>query len=121
MNCDEYCANHGCNRGPNCPAGVCPPCNQNCNQGRTCPANTAIIDIEVPYWVVGLAAIVIVGLAAFCSGVIVDHWGGAMITEYDLYAMGMESPTAWHKMKELCEALGFPYPPQAPKKDENQA
>ena len=43
-----------------------------------------------------------------------------MITEYDLYAMGMESPTAWHKMKELCEALGFPYPPQPPKKDEEK-
>ena len=42
-----------------------------------------------------------------------------MITEDDLYAIGMESPHAWHKMRELCAALGLPYPPQPePKKDE---
>lgn len=35
-----------------------------------------------------------------------------MITETDLYAMGMESPTAWEKMEELCKALNIPYPPQ---------
>lgn len=35
-----------------------------------------------------------------------------MITENDLYAMGMESPTAWAKMEELCKALGIQYPPQ---------
>ena len=69
MNCDEYCANHGCNRGPNCPAG----------EKVTLIKNSYPVekndDIETPHWVVGLAAIVIVGLAAFCSGVIVDHWG----------------------------------------------
>jgi len=36
----------------------------------------------------------------------------AMITENDLYAIGMESPTAWLKMEELCKALGIQYPPQ---------
>lgn len=35
-----------------------------------------------------------------------------MITENDLYAIGMESPTAWEKMEELCKALGIQYPPQ---------
>lgn len=35
-----------------------------------------------------------------------------MITEADLYAMGMESPTAWAKMEELCKALGIQFPPQ---------
>jgi hypothetical protein len=39
----------------------------------------------------------------------------AMITEADLYAMGMESPTAWAKMEELCKALGVQYPPQLQK------
>lgn len=34
------------------------------------------------------------------------------ITESDLYAMGMESPTAWQKMPELCAALGFQFPPK---------
>lgn len=34
------------------------------------------------------------------------------LTESDLYAMGMESPTAWHKMKELCALAGVPYPPE---------
>ncbi len=33
------------------------------------------------------------------------------ITESDLYAMGMESPTAWQLMPQLCEALGIEYPP----------
>jgi hypothetical protein len=40
---------------------------------------------------------------------------GRMITENDLYAIGMESPTAWAKMEELCKALGIPYPPQQTK------
>lgn len=35
-----------------------------------------------------------------------------MITEDDLYAIGMESPTAWHKMQELCALAGVPYPPE---------
>lgn len=35
-----------------------------------------------------------------------------MITENDLYAMGMESPTAWHKMQELCALAGVPFPPE---------
>ena len=34
------------------------------------------------------------------------------ITESDLYAMGMESETADHLMRELCERLGMPYPPE---------
>jgi len=34
------------------------------------------------------------------------------MTENDLYAMGMESPTAWAKMEELCKAFNIPYPPQ---------
>jgi hypothetical protein len=38
--------------------------------------------------------------------------GAAMITEDDLYAIGMESPHAWHKMRELCAALGLPFPPR---------
>jgi hypothetical protein len=36
----------------------------------------------------------------------------ACMTENDLYAMGMESPTAWAKMEELCKAFNIPYPPQ---------
>jgi hypothetical protein len=35
-----------------------------------------------------------------------------MITETDLYAMEMESPTAWQKMPELCAALGVKFPPE---------
>jgi hypothetical protein len=35
-----------------------------------------------------------------------------VITESDLYAMAMESPTAWQLMPQLCEALGIEYPPQ---------
>lgn len=34
------------------------------------------------------------------------------ITESDLYAMGQESETADHLMRELCERLGFSYPPE---------
>lgn len=34
------------------------------------------------------------------------------ITEQDLYAIGMESATAWLKMEALCKALNIPYPPQ---------
>lgn len=36
-----------------------------------------------------------------------------MITESDLYYMGQESDVAHDNMKELCLALGKPYPPQA--------
>jgi hypothetical protein len=35
-----------------------------------------------------------------------------VITETDLYALGMESPTAWHLMPELCEKLGIAFPPE---------
>ena len=35
----------------------------------------------------------------------------------DLYSMGMESPTAWQSMPELCAALGQPFPPVAPTPD----
>ena len=38
--------------------------------------------------------------------------GHGMITESDLYAIGMESPTAWHLMRDLCERLGIQYPPE---------
>lgn len=34
------------------------------------------------------------------------------ITESDMYAIGMESETAYRLMQELCEALGVPYPPE---------
>jgi hypothetical protein len=30
-----------------------------------------------------------------------------------LYAIGMESPTAWAHMAELCAELHIPYPPQS--------
>lgn len=36
----------------------------------------------------------------------------SQITESDLYAMGMESETADKLMRELCERLGFYYPPE---------
>ena len=29
-----------------------------------------------------------------------------------LYAVGMESPTAWARMQELCALLNVPYPPE---------
>lgn len=35
-----------------------------------------------------------------------------MITESDLYAIGMESETADKLMRQLCERLGFIYPPE---------
>lgn len=35
-----------------------------------------------------------------------------------LYAVGMESPTGWQHMKELCDACGVPYPPQQIQKGE---
>ncbi len=34
------------------------------------------------------------------------------IESSDLYAIGMESPTAWQLMPQLCEALGIEYPPK---------
>lgn len=34
-----------------------------------------------------------------------------MITSSDLYAMGMESETAYQHMQELCELVGVVYPP----------
>ena len=35
-----------------------------------------------------------------------------MITASDLYAIGMESDTAYRLMPELCEQLGIAFPPQ---------
>lgn len=35
----------------------------------------------------------------------------------DLYSIGMESPTAWQLMPELCAALGVEFPPQQPAPD----
>lgn len=35
-----------------------------------------------------------------------------MITASDLYAIGMESDTAYRLMPELCALLGVPFPPQ---------
>jgi hypothetical protein len=43
-----------------------------------------------------------------------------MITEDDLYAMGMESPTAWQKMQELCALAGVQFPPQPQKNTSTQ-
>jgi hypothetical protein len=34
-----------------------------------------------------------------------------VITSAELYAMAMESPTAYLRMPELCEALGIAFPP----------
>lgn len=34
------------------------------------------------------------------------------MTESDLYAMAMESDTAYRHMAELCAALGMPFPPE---------
>lgn len=42
------------------------------------------------------------------------------ITEHDLYAIGMESPTAWAHMSELCRALNLPYPPQPENRQPNE-
>jgi len=35
-----------------------------------------------------------------------------MITEQDLFCMGMESETADKLMRQLCEAFGCDYPPR---------
>lgn len=35
-----------------------------------------------------------------------------------LYAIGMESQTGYRQMRELCAAVGVPYPPQAIQKGE---
>lgn len=35
-----------------------------------------------------------------------------------LYAIGMESPSGWAHMQELCAAVGVPYPPQPIAKQE---
>lgn len=40
-----------------------------------------------------------------------------MITEADLYCMCMESDTAYRHARELCAALGYPFPPRLPKPD----
>ena len=45
-----------------------------------------------------------------------------MITTSDLYAMGMESNTAYRLMPELCKLLGMPFPPatsEQPKEKEH--
>ena len=34
------------------------------------------------------------------------------MTESDLYAMAMESDTAYRLMPQLCAALGMPFPPR---------
>ncbi len=34
------------------------------------------------------------------------------MTESDLYAMAMESDTAYRLMPELCARLGYPFPPR---------
>jgi hypothetical protein len=41
-----------------------------------------------------------------------DQSGACEMTENDLYAMGMESPTAWAKMAELCKLFNISYPPK---------
>lgn len=35
-----------------------------------------------------------------------------MITESSLYCMAMESDTAYRLMPQLCELLGYPFPPR---------
>lgn len=35
-----------------------------------------------------------------------------MMTESDLYCMAMESQTAYRHMEELCQRLGYPFPPR---------
>lgn len=40
-----------------------------------------------------------------------------MITEADLYCMGMESDTAYKHMEQLCWLLGYPFPPRLPAAD----
>ena len=34
------------------------------------------------------------------------------MTESDLYAMAMESDTAYRLMPEICARLGYPFPPR---------
>jgi len=51
-----------------------------------------------------------------CGGGVFDgnffFWMSEMITESDLYAMAMESDTAYRLMEHLCAQLGMHYPPQ---------
>ena len=37
------------------------------------------------------------------------------MTESDLYAMAMESDTAYRLMPEICARLGYPFPPRLEK------
>jgi len=39
------------------------------------------------------------------------------MTESDLYAIGMESETAYKFMRELCEQFGIDFPPQLKEND----
>lgn len=86
MSCDEYCCNHGCNQGRNCPARKTPAaqraideqsktdrqeacCTGNCRQGRDCTEQSSsswnLVDL-----VVIVAAIAIIGLvlAPYAAG-----------------------------------------------------
>lgn len=40
-----------------------------------------------------------------------------MLTESDLYVIGMESDTAYKLMEEICAALGHPFPPRMEQQD----
>lgn len=66
---------------------VCLACSGDCNQGRDCPRRPKADPMD-------------------------GDDGSGMITESDLYAIGMESQTGWRLMRELCERLGIQYPPE---------
>ena len=88
MSCDDYCCNHGCNQGRNCPARKTPAkateraideqaktdrqeacCTGNCRQGRNCTEQASsswnLVDL-----VVIVAAVAIIGLvlAPYAAG-----------------------------------------------------
>ena len=42
------------------------------------------------------------------------------MTESDLYAMAMESDTAYRLMPEICARLGMPFPPRLTPRDNSK-
>ena len=86
MSCDDYCCNHGCNQGRNCPARKTPAtqraideqaktdrqeacCTGNCRQGRDCTEQASsswnLVDLVV---IVGAVAIIGLVLAPYAAG-----------------------------------------------------
>ena len=88
MSCDDYCCNHGCNQGRNCPARKTPAkateraideqaktdrqaacCTGNCRHGRNCTEQASsswnLIDLVV---IVGAVAIIGLVLAPYAAG-----------------------------------------------------